>query len=338
MTNFFKKENRIFDTLNKKQKTAETVLNVVSVCLYIFSAFAFFEIMYLVCNMIGAIVSGAPYQAIYELKRVVAEIVAYSLMIHVSFLLQSVRNARDDKHRQKILKVNGVIIAVLGAFAFIYTVIGYITGQYHKIVDGYTFLFPLDTLILGIVFAVLGVFAVIKAKKITEISGELFVFVVENRKTVSRGFDHFFYGVEYLIALFGFAGFWYSFSCFDLRERIYLGYGITLDLLFILPTLMILCYKFIYKGVKDEYKTECQLVLGGVCAVLEIICFALFIAFLSKTPNAADIVAYGVLPVDFTASVNASVIFYGLGNILPPVVALIKGLILKGKKVKENVR
>lgn len=335
MKEFFKRQNRLSAGSSDKGKKYGTFLLLLSILFFIPGAFAMWEFIYQLCNMIGAVVSGTPSQAIVQLKRVAPIMVTALTYAYIGVWLTDVRRAPRGKSRAGKWMRNGIVTIVLGAFSLLYPLVGLLTGEYESLVEGNpSLLFPLDILIGGAFFVLIGVLAICNGRAIKENGDPL--------SPSAYGHFHiegFPYAFSYMVALGSFAACVYSVYVVDWTHGD-LFFNIALVLNYFTAFLMAVVYRFVYTELKDEYKPKARRDLGLLFFVVNLILLVLYVVALQIENEAPDQNAFGLLPIDFTASFHAFLPLFALNNLLAPLTAFIKGLVSYAKqkrKARHNV-
>lgn len=288
-----------------------------AVLLFIPGAFAFWEFVYELCHMIGAVVSGDPTRAIIELKRMLPLILTAFMYAYLQAYTFGAYRASECLKRFRIWKANGVITIIMGAFITLYVVAGLVTGQYARIVEGYISpLFPLDMMIGGILFVLFGVFAIKYGEKIRSTQR-----VSDSAELVS--YFRLFHMLSYLVASCGFAGFVYGVFTMDFMHG-NLFYNVMLLLNFFTAFAMAVVYRFVFaekSAGAERNRSRKKWSVGFL--VFNIVIFVVYLASVELQSEAPNLNAFAVLPIEFTASFNAFPLVFGFNNILAPLVALI---------------
>lgn len=295
------------------------IANIIQGCVFIAGAFAFFEALCLVCNMIGSIVCSAPYQALDELIRVLPILVVLFGFVFLNNAVHNYTTAKDKKVMRK-----AVAAIAIGGFALLYVIVGLFTGTYRSIVEGYpTALFPLDFMFLCLAYIGIGIgLIVLKNKQISFEMPEC----QDNKGKIIKVFDNIFYTIFMMAALFGCAAVIYSTWVVDWAHG-HTFFNIMLVLLFLTPVADVALWKYIFFPLKEEYKNPFQVRVGIIVLAINVLIFGLYLIALQNDPSAPNDAAFGILPVEYTASVNASTYIYGIVNLAGPIVAVVKGLV-----------
>ena len=352
--------DNVHDKLIVKERRFYTLLSFI---LFIPGAFSFWEFVYEMCNMIGSIASGDPAQALAELKRMLPLILTAFIYVYLAVKAFRAYTALP-KQRACIWRQTGLTSVIAGAVVCLYVIIGLITGQYARIIEGHiSLLFPLDMVIGGVVFILYGVHAV-------RYSGRL-GYRLEQEQTASaaptvstdRPYPsgpicitsrfRFFHILSYLAAMCGFAACFYGTYVLDFAHGS-IFFNIMLLLNYFSAFAMLIVYRFIYveqpagahpvvEPSADKHQAAGHLLndcptgeysdvrkpslafkwsLGFLIG--NIIIFILYLVSVELQNEAPNLNAFGLLPIEFTASFNAFPVIYGLNNIIAPLTALIK--------------
>jgi len=311
------------DYLEAPAKRERLFYNVLSILLFAIGAFLFWEFVYDLCNMIGSIVSGMPAQAVVQLTRVAPFTLLAIIFVYLGISTYKLYVASSAEKRIKGWKKYGIATIVLGVLTVGYVIAGIVTHKYHGIVEGYTTpLFPLDTLLLGIGVIVYGAFSIkysaVLAKKTTLLP------LSEPRKGFCKGAGDVFKAVSYMVSLASFAACIFSIWVVDWTRGNIL-FNVMLVINYFIPVLMAILYRFYYAEVKVELRRKASLNAGIGMLVVNVIAFAAYMVAVQIQNEAPNINAYGILPIEFTASFNAFPVIIGLNNIICPLTATIFG-------------
>ncbi len=329
MVNFLSKEMRITSQMSKKGRKEFLVLNIITICCFVLAAFGIFQNIYFICNMIGSIVLGAPYQGLEELLRVFPVVTGYFSSIYLFTVLYHLTFPVSKAKRQRLFFVGGIKFICIGGFMLLYFIIGLFTGLYHALIEpsNSILLFPLNSMFLGVVYVVMGILGVIYSKKNSSYETEL---IVNNYET--HGAKAFARGVLSVLVIigagFGLAALIYAPWTIDISPNIdYRNsgvlYAIGLILTLLVPIVYLGMFYFIYLPLKRRNKSEFGFYCSLVTLIVAVVSYAIYIVGLTIYPNAPSTVAYGILPVEFTASVNVYTYIFLLLDIVPPLITFI---------------
>jgi len=317
-----------FDAKAKKQSSIVTIALIVT---FIIAALCTFNFFYALCDVIGSIVSGSPDCALRDLLRSLPILFTLLGLAHIFISLHYTHRNVSDEKRTKGINYNSIASIVFGGGTILYVVIGTIAGIYSSLVTGYpSALYPLDSLLGGLLILAVGILFLLWNKKYQE----KLPYVVPNRantaKGVEKGFHHFFVAIWVICALYGLAAVINSTYIVDWTHG-HVFYSIMLVIMFALPVFYLLIWEFYYNELKEENRKN-MLVVAIAGAVLSIVVVGLYALAYNLDPQAPDLACFGILAVDYTASVNAATLIYTICNIAVPVTALAKALIVYKKK------
>ncbi len=317
------KENRISGTLSKEAKKERVIYFTISLILFTLGSFLFFDFVYKLCNIVGAIVSATPAAALSDLKRSFPMMLLTVGVIHISIYLRCAYKAKSEGGRIKAFCVNGIISMTLGAVIFAYVFIGLINGQYAALIEGHpTLLFPLDMMVYGLLMAAHGVISFIYSIRLKKVPSAL-PYHEKSGCALMRGVNSFFYGVGYLIVLFSFASICYTPFVMDFTAG-NLFFNVMMTLVHLTSVCGAAFYIFVFDEADQECKTAVQKQWSAVILGVNLILLILYIVSLQSAPEAPNLNAFGLLPIEYTASVNVFTLLYALLNICAPLSAFIK--------------
>ncbi|MCQ2815209.1 MAG: hypothetical protein MJ227_02840 [Bacilli bacterium] len=324
----FKKENRISSTLSQRGKKEYLSYNILFIVLILLTAFPFWEFFCEICNIVGSIVSGTPKQGLVQLVRMLPLFLFVISLVYIGIYTWRAYRARDEHGRIKAWKVNGYISVGLGTIIFVYTIVGYLTKIYERFVEGLvTPLYPFDMIFAGLIVILFGIFSVVYSKKLTIKKSEL-PYVKGSNKKIIRGLDKVFYPISYLVGVGSLAAFIMCFWVMDWTHG-YIIFNIGLMFTYFMAFLMVIFYRLIYCGLKDEIKKKVAIKVAVAVLAINLIFYIIYMVSCGVFPYAPNQNAFGLLPLEYTASFNAFWLLFGLNNIVGPIVALIKGIIRK---------
>ena len=326
MKYLFDKQSYLAADMSGKAKRENLFYTVLQIVLFLLAAFSMWEFLYELCNIIGAIVSGCPAQAVVEAVRMAPMILTAFTYVYLNiWLLRAYRAATPEK-RVSAWKVNGIITAVVGLCIALYIVIGLITGEYDRLVEGFLSpLFPLDLMLGGVLFIAYGVVSFLYGRKLEKQPSEL-PCGVKFGFSIVRGIDKVFYFLGFCVALCSFAACVYGIWVLDWTHGA-VPFNIFLWLNYFTAFLMAVSYRFVWVNLKEEFKPRAEVLLGIFFLILNILLYAGYTVCVNVWNEAPNLNAYGIVPIDFTASFNAFALVMALNNLLSPLSALIKGLI-----------
>ena len=326
MKELFKKE--AYQTLTKRGKIEFLVLSLLLVALTVASGFAFFANLRQICNILGAIVCAAPYQAKVHFIHDLPNLIGLFGVLYFTILVYRIIKSVDEKHRNLLIKKGAITLILFGGLTVLTLMIGYMTNEY-RFVDGYpTPLYPLDLLLMGLLFVALGIVLLAIYPKQKWIK-ELPYFGVKYstfRKVVCTTF-----GIIYSAFIF--------FSVVGILSPLFmLDYSrggalfvVALVLTFFSILLGAGCYIFVYLRLKDEYKKNYQILATIILFVIDVVAVVFYFVSVSQNPNVSCDVANQLLVIDFTASTNAYPFLFGLALFVPLIDSLIRLIVNKMK-------
>lgn len=301
--------------------------SILAIVLWVLGSFGIWEVVYELSHMVGAIVSGDPGYALGEFLRMLPMVLVVATFLFDGVFLHNAFVADNDKVRRDNWKKMGVFMFVMSALIVVYVLVGMITGRYFSIVEGNpTWLFPLDTVIFAVLFTGFGYWA-LKRKPLENLK-----YGTRHYKGVVRGIGLFFCILSYFISTSAFAGFMYGIFIMDWSHG-YLLFNFAMLLVFAVAFGNFAVYRFVYRKLPEGGKPSGLVKMSLISLGVALISIALYLAAVEAYPMAPNQNAFGLYPVDFTASVSVFPFILGANNILVPVCALIYGLIAK-KKVK----
>lgn len=330
MKKFFSKDSFILSTFDKKQRLQSLIVALVLIVLFIFSAYTFFNALYVFSDCIGSIVCASMDAALRDFTRSLPIFLSCFMSIWALLLVHGVfRNASDDR-RRKSMKKDAIVLLAFAGVNFLYIIIGLIIKKYHSLVEGAPSpLFPLDSILFSLIFVALGVFVLIYLSKLEE----KLPYVVPSRGpivTKARGAYCTFVSLWMLIALFSFAAFTLSIFIYDFAHE-YVFYGIALLLVYCVNTLFIAVWEFYYNQLKEENKKSFLLPLAIVGLVVSVLTIVIYMVGLGSDIDAPSNAGFGMLPITFSASVNMATLVVVFTPLIVSIVALIKGLLARKK-------
>lgn len=295
-----------------------------SFLLFVVGSFFFWEFIYELSNMLGSISCGSPDQALTELIRVFPIIFAAFVTIYLAYCLHCAYQAKDKVTRAKVWRVNGQITIVLGIIEATYVILGDVLGIYEKLIEGYpTMLFPLDIFVYGVLIILYGVYSIIYSKIIVENDPEapfINITLKNGKKRKSLGF---LTGLVYLFALAGFQACIRGFYILDFTHGA-IFFNIMLWLMYFVPVEMFLVYRYVYIELPVSMRVGKLKPIALTFLCINIVILGLYMLSVEIYNEAPNQNAFGILPLDFTASLNAFLLLYGSVAVITPIVALIE--------------
>ena len=299
-----------------KKAKKDRLTHLIIFGLVLFStSFLFYEELYEICNMIGSIVSGTSKQALVEFSRTFPYIMFVTYLIY-SNIKYHVTYLSSKDVRMKNYKTLSIVSYVFDTIIIVYTVIGYFLDYHDLIETGPTYFYPFDLFVCGILVFIQGLYFSKKAKNGDNLGDTN----TSNKKLFRRYMTYF-----YLVALGGIAGVFYSFNVLDYSHG-NVFFNIMFTLMYLMPVIMLVVYKYIYCELKDEYKAKYCLTYGIVFMIINLIIFIVYLLIVRQNPQVLVQNCFGLLPIDYTASVNAFLLIYGITNLLTPIIVIIKGI------------
>lgn len=327
----FNRDHFTYSGFDAKAKKQSLVVTIAMIVVFIIAALCTFNFFYVICDVIGSIVSGSPDCAIRDLVRSLPILLTLLGLVHIFVSLHYTHRNVSDEKRTKGISYNSIASIVFGGATILYVIVGAIAGVYSSLVTGYpSILYPLDALLGGLLIVAIGVLSLLWNKKFQS----KFPYLVPNRANTAKGveklFHHFFVGIWTLVALYGLSAVINSTYIVDWTHG-HVFYSVMLVLMFALPVFYLMIWEFYYNELKEENRNDMLLVsISGIA--LSVVIVGLYALAYNLDPQAPDLACFGILPVDYTASVNAGTYIYGIANLVIPVTALIKALIANKKK------
>lgn len=330
MKKYFDKSNFIPSTFKDKERKQSLVTSILVIVFFIISAFTFMNMLYGFVDAMGSFVSGSPDVAIKDLLRILPLILVFFMSIWTLLLLHATYRHVSDERWHKSLFKDAIAIISFGGVNIIYVIIGLIVGKFLSIVEGSpTPIYPLDTLLLSVIFILLGVFVLIYLKKFKD----NYKYVVPARGELvkkARGAYCTFVTFWLLFALFGLAGGLYSIFIYDFAHG-YAFFGIAVILCYLLSPIFIGVWEFYYNELKEEKKKEVLLPLALVGLCFALLGVILYVVSLSTSMDAPSNAGFGMFPIAFAASVNIATLLAVVSPLIVAIVATIKGILIRKK-------
>lgn len=332
MKDLFSESCRIGSVLSDKGKREHRFYLILQIVLFLLASFSMWEFLYELCNIIGSFVSGCPPRGIEQIIRMMPMILTAFSYVGMSIRVCRAYTAPSAEKRARIWKRGGFTTIVVGAIIAMYVIIGVIVGEYDRLVEGFfTPLFPLDLCIGGFLMMIYGIFADIYSQKIIDGGSEL-PCPARHGCLVMRVVDRVFYFLGVCVSMCAFAACVYGLWVMDWSHGA-VFFNVMLWLNYFTAFAMLFVYRFVFCELKDEHRRSAQVRLGLIFLCVNVVLFGLYLVSVQIFNEAPNQNAYGIIPIDFTASFNAFAVVMGLNNLLSPAAALIKGLIA-GKKKK----
>ena len=331
MAAYLTRNDRIKTQLSPEARRERRFYMFLSVIAFIPGAFALWEINYELWNMIGSVASGSPDMALTEALRMVPLYMAGAALILFLVYTNGAYRAKNEKARIRKWLAGGTVTVILGVITAAYVVIGVVLGEYGELIEGYVSpLYPLDMLLAGVVFIGIGFLSIHYA-------------AVLRRKPSALPYvtDKGLFGLRLCtfgclralglaMAMIGFAASVWGIFVLDFTHG-YLMYSIVLWLNYFTAFAMYFAYKYIFCETKPEIRGTAAVKLGAIFLIVNVVLFALHLVTVQIWNEAPNVAAFGILPADFLSSMNVFAVAYGLNNILTPIVAIARGLVMEKK-------
>lgn len=336
-----------------KEKKLYDILTVIC---WVLGAWMLWEFVYELSHMIGAIVCRDAAYAIYELLRMLPMTLCMVAILFFNMFLLNAYIAKDIKARAGNWKLISVFAMIFGIAVIIYVIAGLISGRYISIVECFpTLLYPLDTILLAIFFIIGSIWAYKYSGYLLpkDSSGSLATdapaasdapaafdapaasdapaattalpFAVCRFNPVFRNIGRFFCFLSFLVSICAFAATCYGPFILDWCHG-YILFNIVFWLIYFSAFFMYFCYRFIYCKKSNEEKPAFLKKYSLIFLLANIILMVLYIVIVNNNVEAPAQNAFGLLPIDFTASANVFHLIYGANNILVPLFAFLYSL------------
>jgi len=314
-------EHFLFSGLSADGKKQLRRRSFAAVIVFLLGSFSMFELVCELSNMTGSIACNCTAQAIAELRRMFPVIFPAIVYLCLNVFAFDLYRARTPEKRNTLLKRNGTATVVFGAVIVLYVLYGYVSGEYARLIEGCPSpLYPLDVLVGGVLFAVLG--AGMRRASEKPRTGEAFVSCA-----VGHGFRVFHvYGT--MVALFSFAACVYGSYGMDWSHG-GIWFNISTLLLYFSAFAMAAVYRFVYCELLPAYRRKAQLRLSAAFLLVNLLLFAVYVITVNANSELPNQNAFCILPIDYFASKNAFLLLLCSWDLLAPAVALIKGLCTK---------
>ncbi len=336
LINPLKKENRAYSTFCRRAKIERNVYFVIATVLFILSSFLTFEFLYEGANILASIISNTPNEAIRQFTRMVPIFVLTIAMVHLNIALRCIYKAHTQQSRFNGLRHNSRVTFCFGAFIVIYVIIGLVSGMYSSAIEGYpSLLYPLDMLFVGCLLMGIKVAECFYEDYIKKHPIELPLYD-DKRNPHLRRVDHVFYSISYIIALISFASNIYSFFVMDFTHG-NIFFNVMMILVQLLAWLTPMFYIFVYDEAKPELKNKIQSQYSLIIFAINLLVWILYLIANQLQPHAPNLNAFGLLPIEYTASINAFWIIYLLNNVGGTLSSTLKALVrhLKERKIEK---
>ncbi len=335
MINPLNRENRRSTFMTVQAKTERLIYYAFSLLFFLLASFLFFDFVYEICNVLGAIVSGTPAAAGAQLVRSLPKLLLTATLVYINLYLRCAYKARSEKGRAKAFQVNGWVCVGLGAAIALYVLVGVFAGLYGSLVEGYpSLLFPLDIFLAGLCIVAQGVFSYRYGTKLKSQPSALPI-VADGRNKHLRRVDNVFYSIGYLIVLYAFSTLCYVPFAMDFT-RGNLFFNLMMILLLLLAVLAFFFYIFVFEELTDGVKARVQKTYSLSIFALNVLAMILYLVSVQIAPEAPNLNAYGLLPIEHTAKFNVFWIIFLLNNLGAPLAAFVKTLFIKKEKPEER--
>lgn len=320
-----------FEKINEKK-----LYTILTVIFWVLGAWMLWEFVYELSHMVGAIVSRDAAYALYETLRMLPMTLGMIAILFFNMFLLNAYIAKDLKARAFNWKIMSIFAVVAGVAMIIYVIAGLISGRFLSLVEGFpTILYPLDTVLLAIIFILGSVWACKYSKYLAagssdEASVTSLPFAVCRFNPVLRGIGRFFCFLSFLVTICAFAASCYGPFIMDWCHG-YVLFNIVFWLNYFTAFFMYFCYRFIYCKKSNEEKPACLKKLSLSFLIGNVVLMALYLVVVQFNVEAPAQNAFGLYPIDFTASANVFHLIYAPNNILVPLVAFLYSL-----KAKKN--
>lgn len=309
-----------FEKINEKK-----LYTYLTIIFWIPGAWMLWEFVYELSHMIGAIVCRDAAYAVYELLRMLPMTLCMICFLFSSTFLHNAFTARDLHTRTRNFKIMSIFDIVLAFVNIIYTLCGLISGRYVSLVEGFpTILYPLDTILISLLFILFGIWAY-KYSEYMNAKGSDIPYVECKFNPILRGIGLVFCFLSFLVTTCASAASVYGLFILDWRHG-YIIFNILLWLNYFTAFFMYICYRFFYCTKNNEDKPACLKKFSLSFLIANIILMALYLITVQNCPEAPAQNAFGLFPIDFTASANVFHLIYGANNILVPLWGLVYGL------------
>ncbi|MBO4325688.1 MAG: hypothetical protein J5950_00250 [Clostridia bacterium] len=331
MAAYLTRNDRIKSELGKDARRERRFYMFFSILAFVPGAFALWEINYELWNMIGSVASNSPDMALTQTVRMLPLYLTGASFIFFLIYTNGAYRAKNVKARASKWCAGGIVMIVLGMITAAYVGIGVALGEYDRLIEGYVSpLFPLDMLLAGVIFIGVGFLSIRYSKVIGEKGSALPC--VDDRGLFGWRLRTFglLRALCLLMAMIGFAACFWGIFVLDFAHGC-LMYGIVLWLNYFTAFAMYFAYKYIFCETKPGIRGTTAVKLGSIFLIINVILFALHLITVQIWNEAPDVVAFGILPADFLTSMNIFAVFYGVNNILAPIIAIARGLVMEKK-------
>ncbi len=331
MAAYLTRNDRIKAGLDANARKERRFYMFLSVIAYIPGAFALWEINYELWNMIGSTASGSPDMAVTEALRMIPLYLVGAALILFLVYTNGAYRAKSEKARIRKWLAGGTVMVIMGVITAAYVVIGVLLGEYGELIEGYVSpLYPLDMLLAGAVFAGVGFLSIHYAAVLRRKPSVLPYVADKGLFGLRLRTFGLLRALGLAMSMLGFAASFWGITVLDLSHG-YLMYSIVLWLNYFTAFAMYLAYKYIFCETKPESRGTAAVKLGAIFLIVNVVLFALHLVTVQIWNEAPNVAAFGILPADFLSSMNIFAVAYGLNNILTPIVAIARGLVMEKK-------
>ncbi len=334
MAAYLSRNDRFKRDLDASGRRERRFYKFISLLAFIPGAFVLWEMHYELWMIIGSIASKSPDRVTVQVLRMLPLYLTGLALIMFLIYTNGAYRAKNLKARAAKWMAGGIVMTILGVLNAAYVGIGLAFGEYDRLIEGFiTPLFPLDMLLAGVIFIGVG-FLSIRYAKVLKNKGSALPFVTDKGlfglRLCTFGLLR---ALSLLVAMCGFAASVWGIFIIDLAHG-YLLYSIALWLNFFTSFAMYFAYKNIFCEIKAESRGTASVKLGAIFLIINILLYALYTASVQIWNEAPDVTAFGLLPADFTSSMNIFGVIYGVNNILAPIAAISRGLVMEKKAAK----
>ena len=204
-------------------------------------------------------------------------------------------------------------------------------GEYGELIEGYVSpLYPLDMLLAGAVFVGVGFLSIHYAAVLRRKPSVLPYVADKGLFGLRLRTFGLLRALGLAMSMLGFAASFWGITVLDLSHGC-LMYSIVLWLNYFTAFAMYFAYKYIFCETKPESRGTAAVKLGAIFLIVNVVLFALHLVTVQIWNEAPNVAAFGILPADFLSSMNIFAVAYGLNNILTPIVAIARGLVMEKK-------
>lgn len=331
MKAYLKRENRIVDGMDDKARRERRFYMIAAAVLFVLGSFSFWEFLCELCNIIGSISCGDPIRAVGQLTRMAPLILTSFIYVYLGIWLHHAYIAPDEAKRIRIWKIHGFVTMGLGAIVVGYVIAGLVNGLYARFAEGFISpLFPLDIMLGGFIFIAYGMFAV-RYAEILEVSHSKLPGMPVKHCGPLRFLGRIPCALSYMVALCSLAACIYGTYTMDWSHRWQI-FNIMLWLVYFLAFAQAVIYRFVYVELKSSNKAEAMKTLSKWILIVNAAVFVLYLVTVQVFNEAPGQNAFGILPIEYTASFNAFMPIFFLNNIVGPLAAFLKSLFKKSRK------